>query len=576
MNSEQARALFQQAAQEYSAKNFESAIEKLDRFVQAFPEHPDAQYARAKCLAQLGRMEDARLVCSYLSTNLGDARGEKLLARLLGVQADPVQETLLAAPEVRFKRLRKAMHGILGVIAAIFLRPKKGAEGMEAAKTSQPSGGIAASEDNDDPWTANSEQPLDAWDGDSSVSRLPHGSSTARTAQNTGCLVAFLSLFRWPDFAQWFSSARLASVALGLAIVGVVGLPFWLGASDVPEDPPPPPDLTAMAGSQVSLEALDGVPWNAALSPDGTRLAIGTENPEVAVYDTSTGEQLFRLTGHSSFPNRIAYSPDGTRLVTASTISEGTVRVWDAGSGAELLSLRHNSQVHLVAFSEDSRFVISSAGGLGPGSVLHAVFWDSSTGAQVAEFPVAGGLWQGYQNWITVAGTQPNGRPNARMRSDIRLGPIQQIDHVPTSYGPVTLSELEALRTRSIGDYTMTFLAAVSPDKARVATYSAATRAVGNVEVQVWDVATQAPLFRLDGHEGYLEALTYTRSGRYIATVDIPSGLRVYDANAGALVVVKRPPADFGSVSAITLSHCRSVIVIISKEWKVFWASTEP
>lgn len=575
MNSEQARTLFQQAAHEYRAGNYEAAITTLDRVVQAFPEHPDAQYARAKCLAQLGRMEDARLVCSYLSTSLGDARGEKLLARLPGVQADPVQETLLAAPEVRFKRLRKAMHGIVGVIAAIFLRPKKGAEGMEAAKTSQPSGGIAASEDNDDPWTANSEQPLDAWDGDSSVSRLPHGSSTARTAQNTGCLVAFLSLFRWPDFAQWFSSARLASVALGLAIVGVVGLPFWLGASDVPEDPPPPPDLTAMAGSQVSLGALDVVPWNAALSPDGTRLAISTSYPEAVVYDTASGLEVFRLTGHSRI-NRIAYSPDGTRLATGASLEEGSVRVWDAGSGAELLTLRHSSQVQLVAFSEDSRFVITSASKPEAGSALHAIFWDASTGAQVAEFPVAGGLWQGYQDWIMAAGTQPNGRPNARMRSDIRLGPIQQLDHVPTSYGPVALSELEALRTRSIGDWTMPLMAAVSPDKTRVATYSAVNRAMRNVEVQVWDVATQAPLFRLDGHQGHLEALTYNRSGRYIAAVDIQSGLRIYDANTGALVVVKGPPADFGTVSAIAVSHCRSLIVIISKEWKVFWASTEP
>lgn len=53
-------------------------------------------------------------------------------------------------------------------------------------------------------------------------------------------------------------------------------------------------------------------------------------------------------------------SPDGTRVATASL--DRTVKLWDAASGQELLTLRHPDQVHGVAFTSDGRRLATAGG----------------------------------------------------------------------------------------------------------------------------------------------------------------------------------------------------------------------
>jgi eukaryotic-like serine/threonine-protein kinase len=77
-----------------------------------------------------------------------------------------------------------------------------------------------------------------------------------------------------------------------------------------------------------------------ALSPDGTRLAVGGETlGTISIFDVRRARLLVTLGSHISRVPSLAWTPDGSRLISGST--DRTVRIWDASSpynyDAELL-----------------------------------------------------------------------------------------------------------------------------------------------------------------------------------------------------------------------------------------------
>jgi signal transduction histidine kinase len=71
-----------------------------------------------------------------------------------------------------------------------------------------------------------------------------------------------------------------------------------------------------------------------AWTPDGTRLAVATEDGDVYLWDMVRGSQrIFR--GHSEPCIRLTFSPDGELLATGSR--DGTTRLWDVAQGQTLV-----------------------------------------------------------------------------------------------------------------------------------------------------------------------------------------------------------------------------------------------
>ena len=63
-------------------------------------------------------------------------------------------------------------------------------------------------------------------------------------------------------------------------------------------------------------------------SPNGNRIASGSSDGTVQVWDATTGQHIFTYRGHSGSVNTVAWSPDGTRI--ASGGNNETVQVWQA------------------------------------------------------------------------------------------------------------------------------------------------------------------------------------------------------------------------------------------------------
>jgi WD40 repeat protein len=107
-------------------------------------------------------------------------------------------------------------------------------------------------------------------------------------------------------------------------------------------------------------------------SPDGARIASGSWDRTVRVWDVTSGVELAVLRGHEDYVNCVSYSPDGARIASGS--SDKTVRVWDARSGVELAVLRgQTAEVGSVSYSPDGARIAS-------GSYDAVRVWDARSG----------------------------------------------------------------------------------------------------------------------------------------------------------------------------------------------------
>lgn len=93
---------------------------------------------------------------------------------------------------------------------------------------------------------------------------------------------------------------------------------------------------------------------------DGQRIASGSCDKTVRVWDLTSGNCAQTLEDHTDGVMSVAFSHDGQRIASGS--DDNTVKVWDANSGICLLTLdRHADSVISVVFSHDGRRIASGS-----------------------------------------------------------------------------------------------------------------------------------------------------------------------------------------------------------------------
>ncbi|KAI7974215.1 hypothetical protein EIK77_004967 [Talaromyces pinophilus] len=125
-----------------------------------------------------------------------------------------------------------------------------------------------------------------------------------------------------------------------------------------------------------ALEGHSGRVNSVVFSPDSQRVASGSKDTTIKLWDAKTGSELQTLRGHSDSVISVAFSPDGETVASGS--SDYTVKLWDAKTGSELQTLRgHSDPVRSVAFSPDGQTVAS-------GSSDNIIkLWDAKTGSEL-------------------------------------------------------------------------------------------------------------------------------------------------------------------------------------------------
>ena len=132
-------------------------------------------------------------------------------------------------------------------------------------------------------------------------------------------------------------------------------------------------DLPENALARLGKGVISG---NIDYSPDGSRLAVAS-GIGIWVYDTTTYEAVFLLSGHTAEVTSVAFSLNGNTIASSDgNWEDNNLRLWDAETGEEKLALSGGFlEFGSIAFSPDGNTLASTD--------FHEIrLWDAETGEE--------------------------------------------------------------------------------------------------------------------------------------------------------------------------------------------------
>jgi WD40 repeat protein len=135
---------------------------------------------------------------------------------------------------------------------------------------------------------------------------------------------------------------------------------------DGPDSRPLLPDalsvlFTAMRSDrQRAILITQGAVKDVAINHDGTRIATASDDGTVRIFDAGTGAELVVLKGHKDKVNSVAFSPNGLKVVTAS--DDGTAIVWNTLTGETIETIQADSgHIHSAEYVADDNHIVTAS-----------------------------------------------------------------------------------------------------------------------------------------------------------------------------------------------------------------------
>ncbi|KAF7982115.1 hypothetical protein HWV62_29831 [Athelia sp. TMB] len=340
----------------------------------------------------------------------------------------------------------------------------------------------------------------------------------------------------------------ITAIAFSAPHIYVSCIPFAPRASKIKQQYAPliPKMLGMKSGMDDSWPALQQIfedhtdcVKSVAFSPDGRRIASGSDDQSIRVWDAETCTLIAGpFVGHTGRVESVAFSPDGQRIVSGS--DDQSVRLWDAETGTPIAKpfKGHTGTVYSVAFSPDGRRIAS-------GSHDESVrVWDVETGTLIAK------AFEGHTHRVYSVAFSPDGQRVASGSHDMTIRLWDTETGTP-------LAKPFKGHTGCVNSV------AFSSDGRRIASGS------DDQSVRVWDAETGTPITELfKGHTGRVNSIAFSPDGRHIASGSTDLSVRVWDAETGTLVA-KPFKGHTGSVNSVAFSSDGRRIVSCSTDLSI-------
>jgi WD40 repeat protein len=256
-------------------------------------------------------------------------------------------------------------------------------------------------------------------------------------------------------------------------------------------DRPDPAFRRALSGHNTGV-------WAVAVAPDGTWLATGDSAGTVRIWDADTGAQRAVLPGGELAVWGLAVAPDQTWIACAG--GDHAVRIWDVATWQGRAVLTGADWLHGLAVAPDGSWLAS-----GDGTAVR--LWDVATGQQK-------GILAGHTLAVNAVAVAPDGTWLATASYD----------------GTVRLWESTTWQRKAVltGHDDVVYSVAIAPDATWLAT------AGRDRTVRIWDTATAACRAVLAGHDDEVNSVAIAPDATWLATASDDGTVRLWDAVTGA------------------------------------------